>query len=81
MDKDRRHNYTQKGLKQLAKERKEYARRQFLIPLKMSAHFGMLKNLGYEIIFDPWADGKCQFNAIGYFLRLCGFDYSANVKK
>ena len=53
MDKDRRHNYTQKGLKQLAKEQKEYARRQFLIPLKMSAHFGMLKNLGYEIIFDP----------------------------
>ena len=53
MDKDRRHNYTQKGLKQLAKERKEYARRQSLIPLKMSDHLGMLKNLGYENIFDP----------------------------
>ena len=36
----------------------------------------MLTNLGHKIIFDPRGDGTCQFNAIGYFFRLSGFDCS-----
>ena len=67
-----------KGTKQLAKERREYARRHFLIPLKKSDRINMLKYQGYEIIFDPSGDGSCQFSAIAYFLRSSGFDCSAN---
>ena len=38
----------------------------------------MLKNQGYEIIFNPSGDGSRQFSAIAYFLRSSGFDCSAN---
>ena len=47
-----------KDTKQLAKERREYARRHFLIPLKKSDRMNMLKNHGYKIIFDPSGEWK-----------------------
>ena len=62
----------------MAKERREYAHWHFLIPLKKSDRIDMLKNQGYEIIFDPSGDGSCQFSVIAYFLRSSGFDCSAN---
>ena len=62
----------------MAKERREYARRHFLIPLKQSDRIDMLKNQGYEIIFDPSGDGSCQFSATAYFFCSSGFDCSAN---
>ena len=59
-----------KDTKLLAKERREYAHRYFLIPLKMGDRNDMLKNQGYDIIFDPSVDRNCQINAIAYFLGL-----------
>ena len=64
--------------KQLAKERREYARQHFLIPLKKIDRIDMLKNQGYEIIFDLSGDGSYQFSAIENFLRSSGFDCSAS---
>ena len=67
-----------KDTKQLAKERREYGRRHFLIPLKKCDRIDMFKSQGYQIIFDPSGDGSCQFSAIAYFLLSSGFDCSAN---
>ena len=38
----------------------------------------MLKNVEYEIIFDPSGDRICQFSAIAYFLCSFCFECSAN---
>ena len=67
-----------KDTKQLPKERREYARQHFLIPLKKSDRIDMVKIQGYEIVFDSSGDEICQFSAITYFLRSSGFDCSAN---
>ena len=67
-----------KDTKQLAKERRDYARRHFLIPLKKSDCMSMLKNQGYKIIFDPSGEWKLsiQCNSIIcplfiWFLQQC----------
>ena len=56
-----------KDTKRLAKEQREYPSWHFLMPLKKSDRIDMLKNQGYEIIFDASGDGSCQFSGILYF--------------
>ena len=68
MDTDKRHNYTQNRHNTTGKLTKR-------ICTSVDCIY-MLTNLGHKIIFDPRGDGTCQFNAIGYFFRLSGFDCS-----
>ena len=39
----------------------------------------MIKNQGYELIFDPPGDGSCQFSALTYFLRAFGYQISSSM--
>ena len=46
--------------------------------LKKSDRIDMLKNQGYEIIFDPSDHGSCQFSAMAYFLYSSSFHCGSN---
>ena len=39
----------------------------------------MIENQGYELIFDPSGDGRCQFRARAYFLRASGYQVSSSM--
>ena len=66
-------------IKSNPKDNKKSSRSRFLIPLTKNDGPNMIKNQGYELIFDPPGDGSCQFSALTYFLRAFGYQISSSM--
>ena len=61
------------------KDNKKSSRSQFLIPLTKNDRLNMIKNQGFELIFDPPGDGSCQFSALAYFRRASVYQVSSSM--
>ena len=56
----------------LTKQKKEYHRRRYLIPMKQDDYSEIIEDQGYYIVFNPLGDGNCQFAALANQMSALG---------
>ena len=56
----------------LTKQRKEYHRSRYLIPMKQDDYSKIIEDQGYYIVFNPLGDGNCQFVALANQMSALG---------
>ena len=56
----------------LTKQRKEYHRSRYLIPMKQDDYTEIIEDQGYYIVFNPLGDGNCQFAALANEMSALG---------
>ena len=56
----------------LTKQKKEYHRSRYLIPMKQDDYSEIIEDQGYYIVFNPLGDGNCQFAALANQMSALG---------
>ena len=56
----------------LTKQKKEYHRSRYLIPMKHDDHSEIIEDQGYYIVFDSLGDGNCQLAALANQMSTLG---------